>query len=368
MVEKIKEKLKSVKYPGFSKDILAFNCVKKIDYEDGILNLVVEIFSANEDFVKELDTNIKAALKDLNLKELKLEIKHPAPPKEKSNTQSGKNIAPQIQNFVMISSGKGGVGKSTTTLNLAINLAKMGKKVGLLDLDIYGPNIPRMMGQDDAKVELVGNKIKPILAYGVEMMSMGVLVAKEQGLIWRGAMIMKAVEQLLTDVLWGELDVLLFDMPPGTGDAQISLAQSVPVSAGICVSTPQLVSIDDSKRTLDMFEKLHIPIAGIIENMSGFLCPDNGKIYEIFGKGGTQALAKEHNCEVLAQIPLEMSVREGGDSGKPVSFYQSDSLSAKRYDEAAHKLWDFLEKVQKEGLADNTAVQPVPNAAPACSQ
>ena len=190
MVKKIKEKLKSVKYPGFSKDIIAFNCVKKIDYEDGILNLVVEIFSANEDFVKELDANIKATLKDLNLKELKLEIKYPAPPKEKSNTQSGKNIAPQIQNFVMISSGKGGVGKSTTTLNLAINLAKMGKKVGLLDLDIYGPNIPRMMGQDNAKVELAGNKIKPILSHGIEMMSMGVLVAKEQGLIWRGAMIM----------------------------------------------------------------------------------------------------------------------------------------------------------------------------------
>lgn len=260
--------------------------------------------------------------------------------------------------FIAITSGKGGVGKSTTSVNLAISLAKMGKKVGLLDLDIYGPNIPRMLGIESASPEVDGVKLKPILSHGVETMSMGVLMAQGQSIVWRGAMIMKAVTQLLSDVLWGELDVLIMDMPPGTGDAQISIAQNVPVSAGICVTTPQLVALDDSRRSLDMFEKIHIPVAGLIETMSGFLCHDNGKIYDIFGKGGAQKLANEYKCELLAQIPLEMSVVEAGDSGKPISFYEPESVSAKAYYNAASKLLEFLDKVNSQGLADNSSIQP----------
>lgn len=363
MKEKIQQALATVIYPGFKKDIVSFNCVKKVEFQDEIAQIEVEVFSANKEFAKELEASIEEALKHLGLKEVRLLIKQPKPPTEASNSQSGRNVLPGVKHFVMISSGKGGVGKSTTSLNLAICLAKMGKKVGLLDLDIYGPNIPRMLGVSEQKPEIVGNKIKPMLECGVLMMSMGVLIAQNQGLIWRGAMIMKAVEQLLSDVLWGDLDVLVLDMPPGTGDAQISLAQSVPVTAGVCVSTPQQVAIDDSRRSLDMFEKLHIPIAGLIENMSGFLCPDNQKIYDIFGQGGACELAKEYGCELLAQIPIEMSVREGGDLGKPVSFYQPESLSAKRYGEAAAKLWHFLEHAK----ADNSAIQPVKNGKAACS-
>lgn len=367
MEEAIKEKLKSVKYPGFSKDIISFNFVKNIEVQNGVASIVLDIVSANPQIAKDLELSIKEALKELHLKELKLTINQPEPPQEKSNTQSGKNLVPAVKNFIMISSGKGGVGKSTTTLNLAISMAKMGKKVGLLDLDIYGPNIPRMMGETKTSPEVVGNKLKPILSHGVYMMSMGVLMQEGQSLIWRGAMIMKAVDQLLSDVLWGELDVLFLDMPPGTGDAQLSLAQSVPVSAGVCVSTPQIVSLDDSKRALDMFHKLHIPIAGIIENMSGFICPDNGKEYEIFGKGGTQDLAKEFNTQILAEIPIEMKVRESGDSGKPVSFYEPESISAKRYANASEKIWHFIEEVNSKGKADNSAIQPIMNGKSACS-
>ena len=224
-----------------------------------------------------------------------------------------------------------------------------------------------MLGEDKTQASVVGQKLKPILSHGVEMMSMGVLMEEGASLIWRGSMIMKAIEQLLKDVAWSDLDVLFLDMPPGTGDAQLTLAQSVPVTAGVCVTTPQTVALDDSARGLDMFEKLHIPIAGLIENMSGFICPDNGKEYDIFGRGGAQKLAQRYNTEVIGEIPIEIAIREGGDSGKPVSFYAPDSLSAKRYEDAARKLWEKIEKIDREELADNSAIQPVMDGKSACS-
>lgn len=367
MLKKIEEKLKNIKYPGFERDIVSFGFVKNIHFEDEIAFIDIEIVSANPQIAKELKDNIETHLKELNLKKLKINIIQPKIPEEKSNSRSGKNIAPQIKNFIMISSGKGGVGKSTTAVNLAISMAKMGKKVGLLDADIYGPNIPRMLGETGTQPEVIGQKLKPILTHGIYMMSMGVLIEEGQGLMWRGAMIMKAVEQLLSDVIWPELDVLLLDMPPGTGDAQITSAQSIPITAGVCVSTPQIVSLDDSKRALDMFNKLYIPIAGIIENMSGFLCPDNGKEYDIFGKGTAENIAKIYNSEVLAQIPIEMIVREGGDEGKPISFYHPESLSAKRYMMAAEKIWQFIEKINQEGGVSNSKIQPTTNGKSACS-
>ncbi|MBZ7940180.1 Mrp/NBP35 family ATP-binding protein [Campylobacter molothri] len=367
MKEQILEKLKSVKYPGFEKDIVSFNFVKDVKVENNEALINIEIASSNPEVSNEIRKNINEVLSALNLKNIEINIITPKIPEEKSNSRSGKNIVPQVKNFIMISSGKGGVGKSTTTVNLAISMAKMGKKVGILDADIYGPNIPRMLGETKTQPEVVGQRLKPILTHGIYMMSMGVLIEEGQGLMWRGAMIMKAMEQLLADVIWPELDVLFLDMPPGTGDAQITSAQSIPITAGICVSTPQTVSLDDSKRALDMFNKLHIPIAGIVENMSGFLCPDNGKEYDIFGKGTTEEMAKAYKSEVLAQIPIEMIVREGGDEGKPVSFYHPESVSSKRYLMAAEKIWNFIEKINNEGGADNSAIQPIMNGKSACS-
>ncbi|TKX32945.1 Mrp/NBP35 family ATP-binding protein [Campylobacter aviculae] len=367
MKEQILEKLKSVKYPSFEKDIVSFNFVKEVKVENNEAFINIEIASSNPEVSNELRKNVSEVLSSLNFKNIEINIITPKIPDEKSNSRSGKNIVPQVKNFIMISSGKGGVGKSTTTVNLAISMAKMGKKVGILDADIYGPNIPRMLGETKTQPEVVGQRLKPILTHGVYMMSMGVLIEEGQGLMWRGAMIMKAMEQLLADVIWPELDVLFLDMPPGTGDAQITSAQSIPITAGVCVSTPQTVSLDDSKRALDMFDKLHIPIAGIVENMSGFLCPDNGKEYDIFGKGTTEEMAKAYKSEVLAQIPIEMIVREGGDEGKPVSFYHPESVSSKRYLIAAEKIWNFIEKINNEGGADNSAIQPIMNGKSACS-
>lgn len=350
--DEILEILKSVIYPGFKKSIVEYGFVKEIDCKDGI-KIVLEIVSANPKISQDLKDEILSKIPnaDVIINKPKIEPEH-------SNSRSGRNIAPQIKHFVMISSGKGGVGKSTTTLNLAISMAKLGKKTGLLDADIYGPNIPRMMGENNVQPTIIGQKLKPILSHGVEMMSMGILVEAGQGLIWRGAMIMKAVQQLLQDVAWSDLDVLFIDMPPGTGDAQITMAQSVPVSAGICVTTPQTVALDDSARALDMFEKLHIPLAGLIENMSGFICQDNGKEYDIFGHGGAEILAKKYNCEVLGEIPIEMAIREGGDDGKPISFYAPNSVSSERYAKIAEKLIAVLEKIDKENLASNADIQP----------
>ncbi|BCX79726.1 Mrp/NBP35 family ATP-binding protein [Campylobacter sp. 19-13652] len=360
--DEILNKLKSVVYPGFEKDIVSFGFVKDVDVSGQKPKVKVEIVSANPEVAKKLDADIRAVLGDVEL-----EIYQPQIPAERSNSRSGKNLIPQVKNVVMVSSGKGGVGKSTTTLNLAISLAKMGKKVGLLDADIYGPNIPRMLGEEATQPEVVGQKLRPILSHGIEMMSMGVLMEAGVSLIWRGSMIMKAIDQLLRDVAWSELDVLLLDMPPGTGDAQLSLAQSVPVTAGVCVTTPQVVALDDSRRGLDMFAKLHIPIAGVVENMSGFICPDNGKEYDIFGKGTTEAVAAEYNTQILAQIPIEPAVRVGGDTGKPISFYEPSSVTAKRYEQAAAKLWEFIESVNQNGGADNSSIQPVMNGKSACS-
>jgi ATP-binding protein involved in chromosome partitioning len=355
MNDKIEEILAQVIYPGFNKSIMEFNFVKEIKLNENQLDIFINIPTISKDIAKQIADEIKARLRSLNL-DVKVMISQPKPPRETSS--NGKNVLPDIANFVMVSSGKGGVGKSTATVNLAIALAKQGKRVGLLDADVYGPNIPRMMGIEGVEPVFLGKTIKPIIAHNIQVMSIGSLIARGASLIWKGAMVTQALEQMLEDIKWNKLDVLLFDMPPGTGDAQLALAQSLPVTAGVCVTTPQKVALDDTIRSLDMFKNLHIPIAGIIENMSGFICPDSGKEYAIFGKGTTKPLEENFNTSLLAQIPLEPTIREGGDAGIPVTIIDPNSEASKRFDKAATKLWEFLQKVNEEGGVDNSSIQP----------
>jgi len=367
-VETVKESLSKVAYPGFTKSIVEFGFVKDIAVDGTTVSLFVDITSSAPEVEKSLREDITKELNLLGASDIQITIKKPQAPKQMSNSQSGKNIAPQVKNFIMVSSGKGGVGKSTTSVNLAIGLAMQGKKVGLLDADIYGPNIPRMMGLDGQEPEIVGNRVKPYSAYGVEVMSMGSLVEEGQALVWRGAMIQKAIQQLLQDILWSDLDCLVIDMPPGTGDAQLTLAQSVPVAAGVNVTTPQQVALDDSRRSLEMFSKLNIPIAGIVENMSGFVCPNCNTESDIFGSGTCEDLAKEYDTTVLANVPIEPSIRVGGDEGKPVVYYYPDSTTGKRYLEASKKLWDNIVKFNEEGAIGNEEIQPTtPPGVSACS-
>jgi len=364
--EIVKSALSKVMYPGFTKDIVTFGFVKDITVKGKDVSFTVEITSSAPEVAQQIKDEATAELMREGAENIAVNVKAPQMPRESSS--HGKNIAPQIKNFLMVSSGKGGVGKSTTSVNIAIALAAQGKKVGLLDADIYGPNVPRMLGVSDVKPEVNGNKVLPIKAYGIEVMSMGSLMEEGQSLIWRGAMIMKAIEQFLRDILWSELDCLVIDMPPGTGDAQLTLAQSVPVTVGLTVTTPQGVSLDDSRRSLDMFKKLNIPIAGVIENMSGFIAPDTGVEYDIFGKGTSESMAEAFDTKVIAEIPIEPSIRTGGDEGKPITFVNPSSESAKRYMQAAESIWDTIEEINANGGVDNQAVQPTtPPGVSACS-
>jgi ATP-binding protein involved in chromosome partitioning len=364
-IEDIKNELKNVKYPGFEKSIVEFGFVKDVKLDGSNATVSVDITSSAAEVEAGLKKDIESALSTLGLN-LTIQINKPQAPKQTSNSVSGKNIAPQVKKVVMVSSGKGGVGKSTTTVNLAVASAMQGKKVGVLDADIYGPNIPRMMGLNGQEPEIMADKAKPLNAYGVDVMSMGMLMQDGQAVIWRGAMIMKAIQQLLTDILWEELDILYIDMPPGTGDAQLTLAQSVPVAAGVNVTTPQHVALDDSRRSLDMFQKLHIPIAGVVENMSGFVCPSCNAESDIFGMGTCEDLADQYNTQVLGNLPIEPAIREGGDSGKPVTYFNPESVSAKRYMIAAEKLIAFLDA--QDGELDNADIQPnLPAGVSACS-
>ncbi|PAF45444.1 Mrp/NBP35 family ATP-binding protein [Helicobacter sp. 11S02629-2] len=357
--EQVLAVLKTIIYPGFQKDIVSFGFVKDITLQDYSLALRVEIPSSNPAVAKELEDSIKAGLDKLGIENANIDIKMPSLKQETKAPISAKNIAPTIKHFVMISSGKGGVGKSTTSVNLAISLAKSGLKVGLLDADIYGPNIPRMMGIQDMQpgVSEDGKNLLPIQALGISVMSIGLLYESAESLIWRGPMVMRAIEQMLKDVVWDELDVLVIDMPPGTGDAQLTLAQNVPVSAGVNVSTPQAVAIDDGARALDMFKKLNIPIFGVVENMSGFVCPDTNKVYDIFGSGGCDKLASNFDTEVVARIPLQPSIVTSSDDGRPISYYSPDSLASKIYMNLADKLIDFL----KDITPSNATIQPTNN-------
>lgn len=244
------------------------------------------------------------------------------------------NIAiPGVKNIIAVSSGKGGVGKSTVAVNLAVALAADGAKVGLMDADVYGPNVPMMLGIGHDQPEIVGGKLKPIEAHGIKMISMAVLVPPDKPMILRGPMLHGVVRQFLSDVNWGELDYLIVDMPPGTGDVQLSLAQLVPVQGAVLVTTPQEVSLADVRRAVKMFEQVNVPVLGVIENMSYFIAPDTGNRYEIFGRGGGQKLCAEYNLNFLGEVPLGMEVREGGDSGVPVvvSFPESPQSAAFRH-------------------------------------
>lgn len=249
------------------------------------------------------------------------------------------NVAiPGVKNIIAVSSGKGGVGKSTVAVNLAVSLAQNGARVGLMDADVYGPNVPMMLGIGYDQPEVVNGQLKPIEAHGIKMISMAVLVPPDKPMILRGPMLHGVVRQFLTDVNWGELDYLIVDMPPGTGDVQLSLAQLVPVQGAVVVTTPQEVSLADVRRAVKMFEQVNIPVLGVIENMSYFIAPDTGNRYEIFGKGGGQKLAGEYGLNFLGEVPLGMEVREGGDKGVPVVVSAPDSPQSAAFRKVAEEV------------------------------
>ncbi len=264
-------------------------------------------------------------------------------------------ILPNVKYTIAVASGKGGVGKSTVSVNLALALSKLGHKVGILDADIYGPSIPLMMGingKPQIYQEQGTNKMMPLENYGLKMMSIGFLIDDDNPVIWRGPMATGAVKQFMSDVNWGELDYLIYDLPPGTGDIQLTLVQTIPLSGAVIVTTPQEVSLIDARKGLKMFEKVNVPVMGIIENMSYFIAPDTGKRYDIFGTGGGEKLAQELNTTFLGGIPLDPRIREGGDNGKPLVETLPDSDEAKTVIKIAEKLDEKLNTTEDKSSGD----------------
>ena len=263
-------------------------------------------------------------------------------------------MIPGCRSIVAVASGKGGVGKSTTAVNLALGLAGLGKKVGLMDADIYGPSMPRMMGITGQPVSDDGKTLHPMENYGIKVMSIGFLVEEDTPMIWRGPMVQSALEQMIRDVNWGDLDVLIVDMPPGTGDAQLTMAQRVPLTGAVIVSTPQDIALLDARKGLNMFRKVDVPVFGIIENMSYFTCPKCGERSEIFSHGGAKNEAGRLGCDFLGEIPLDMEIRVTSDQGHPITVSQPDGAHAKSYTFIATNVWSRIEQT----LADQEATAP----------
>jgi ATP-binding protein involved in chromosome partitioning len=269
----------------------------------------------------------------------------PAPP----SRSPGKRGVPGIEAIVAVASGKGGVGKSTTSVNLALGLAANGLKVGVLDADIYGPSMPKLLGIHGRPESADGKILKPMQNYDLKVMSMGFLVDEETPMIWRGPMVVSALTQMLREVEWGQLDVLVVDMPPGTGDAQLTMAQQVPLAGAVIVSTPQDLALIDARKGLNMFRKVDVPLLGIVENMSYFIAPDTGKRYDIFGHGGARREAERLGVAFLGEVPLEMGIRESSDAGKPVTVSRPDGPEARIYRDIAAKVWQRLQEEKNAG-------------------
>ena len=270
-------------------------------------------------------------------------------PAAKTTGGGGRIDVPSVKHIIAVASGKGGVGKSTTAVNLALGLAANGIRTGLLDADIYGPSMPRMLGVKEKPESADGKMLKPIERYGLRTMSIGYIVAEDTPMIWRGPMVSSALEQMLRDVQWGELDVLVVDMPPGTGDAQLTLAQRVALSGAVIVSTPQDIALIDARKGLSMFRKVAVPVLGIVENMSYFLCPKCGERAEIFGHGGARDEADKLGVPFLGEVPLHLDIRTTSDSGHPIVVAQPNSPHSQVYKNIAGRVWKQLSAPQRGG-------------------
>ena len=343
------EALRGVQEPELGKDIVTLDMVKELTLDGDRASLMIELTTPACPLKDVIERDIRGALDTIGVGVA--ELRWGAKVRRAASTTAEK-LLPGIRNIVAVASGKGGVGKSTVSVNLAVALAQSGARVGLLDADITGPNLPQMLGATGTPKSSAGGKIDPIERHGVKLISIQFFVPEGQPIVWRGPLIGGAIQQFLRDVEWGELDYLVVDLPPGTSDAQLTLAQAVPIAGTVLVTTPQDVALSDVTKALAMFRRMNVPILGIVENMSAFACPHCGDLTEIFGRGGAERLAKEEGIELLGHIPLELAVRQGGDAGIP-------SVAQREPGPAAQALKEIAGKV-----AARLAVRAVEESAP----
>ncbi|MBN2503423.1 MAG: Mrp/NBP35 family ATP-binding protein [Anaerolineales bacterium] len=343
--ERVLAALHKVQDPALEENIVAANLVRDVAVNGVSVSLKLALVAPLHPHVDEIKTAIEAAIREIDA-DAQVEIETVLDVPNDGRNRTG-GVA-EVRNIIAVASGKGGVGKSTVAVNLAVALAQAGARVGLLDADVYGPNVPTMMGAEHKPPEMSSqNKMTPVESYGVKLMSIGFLVDPNQPLIWRGPMLHSAVRQFTQDVAWGVLDYLVIDLPPGTGDVQLSLAQTSTLSGSLIVTMPQNVSLEDARRGLYMFEKLEIPVFGVVENMSYLELADGQKM-DVFGGGGGERLAQETGAAYIGGIPIDPAVREGGDSGNPIVVAQPDSAVAKALVEIAQKVAMLTSKAALE--------------------
>jgi ATP-binding protein involved in chromosome partitioning len=333
--ESIREALAQLIDPATGRDYVGSGEVKAVDLEGGKVTVAVELGYPAKSVAEEIKQSITEKLRQLpGVDKVAVSVStnivsHAA--------QAGLKLLPGIKNVIAVASGKGGVGKSTTTANLALALAAEGARVGILDADIYGPSQQMMMGLSGRPESTDGKTIEPMQAHGVQTMSIGVLIDMDQPMVWRGPMVTQALEQLLRDTQWKDLDYLIVDLPPGTGDIQLTLSQKVPLTGAIIVTTPQDIALIDARKALKMFEKVNVPILGIVENMSIHVCSNCGHEEHIFGEGGAQRMSGDYGVDLLGQLPLDIRIREQADSGRPTLVSDPDSAASRIYKEVARK-------------------------------
>ena len=328
--------LQQIQDPDLHKDIVTLGFIKDLRIDGGEVSFRIVLTTPAcpvREQMEQAARDLVGALPGVTSVQVKMDAEVP-----KGRGLGEKVVVENVRNIIAVSSGKGGVGKSTVAVNLAVALAATGARVGLMDADVYGPNVPLMLGLAGERPTVEGNKLVPLEAYGVRVMSMAVLKPGDEPMIVRGPILHGLVRQFLQDVKWGALDYLIVDMPPGTGDVQLSLAQLVPVQGAVMVTTPQEVALADVRRALRMFETVAVPILGIVENMSYFIAPDTGTRYNIFGEGGGRKLADKYGAPFLGAVPIGMEVREGGDSGQPVVIGHPESPQAESFRRLAEEV------------------------------
>ncbi len=325
----IQAALTTVKYPGFSRDIVSFGLVKKIDVTpEGFVTVNLTVESRNSDIPRYIYEGVQGVLKEIpgvSAVDVNIEHKMPAVRSGKNDDPaSWKSSVPGVKHVIAVASGKGGVGKSTVSANLAVALSRLGYKTGLLDLDIYGPSMALMFGTKERPGATDNDEFLPVEAHGVKLLSMGLLIDEDSPVAVRGPLATRYVQQFLQNTDWGGIDFLILDLPPGTGDIQLTIVQTADLAGAVIVTTPQEVALIDARKAVGLFHKVETPILGIIENMSYFVCPSDGQIYHIFGEGGGQREAEKLGVPLLGQVPLDIATRHGGDSGKPVALEDSN--------------------------------------------
>ncbi len=332
--EQVESILSGIIDPNSKEDLISSKSIKDITINDSAITVTVQLGYPSEGFKQELTDIVTAALSEQGISELSVEVSSKI---VSHSVQQGVQLLPNVKNTIAVASGKGGVGKSTTSINLALALQAEGATVGILDADIYGPSQPRMLGLKGKPDTTDGKTVEPKVSYGVQSMSIGYLIEEDTPMIWRGPMVTGALEQLLNDTNWQELDYLIIDLPPGTGDIQLTLCQKIPVSGAVIVTTPQDIALLDARKALKMFEKVNVPVLGIIENMSTHICSQCGHEEHIFGSGGGDQMAKQYDVDLLGSLPLDIRIREGVDNGKPTVAIEPDSEIAMNYRDIARR-------------------------------